>query len=97
MTRRMSDAVGLVGGSIAGAFVLLIGLYANRKLGLTAARDALVVTLQGTIEAQSRQIATLMSENVALKARVAHLEQVVDDLTNERDDLRRRRRAANAQ
>jgi FtsZ-interacting cell division protein ZipA len=65
------------------AIIALVGLWANRKLGLNAATGALVSTLKDTLDAATKRIALLEAENADLYERISYLEQQATDFKNE--------------
>lgn len=80
-----------VGATFAGTITVLVSIWANRRLGVDAARARLLQTLQDTNEAQQHEIDRLKREVADKDARIAHLEQVVDDLEAKVNRLERRR------
>ena len=83
----------LIIAGVVAAIVALVGLWANRKLGLNPANDRLVETLQKTMQAQEKRLTLLESENQTLRDRIEYLEQRQRDLEDENSRLRSRQRA----
>jgi phage shock protein A len=67
-------------GPLSGLVIVLVGLWANSKLGVNAAKDSLVRTLMDTKSALEARMKLLEEENKDLRERNTHLEQCVNDL-----------------
>jgi predicted nucleic acid-binding Zn-ribbon protein len=67
-------------GPLSGLVIVLVGLWANSKLGVNAAKDSLVRTLKDTKDVLEARMKLLEDENKDLRQRNNHLEQCVNDL-----------------
>ncbi len=80
--------VNIIVPTIVSLAVVLLGYFANRKLGITPGQLVLVQTLKDTVDVMGIRVGQLQAEFESCKSRLVSVERMKKDLEQTVDDLR---------